>query len=118
LDIPVRNLDRHETLRLEIEQEEAGREPERPAAWCVWLDFSPGDLGPIKGRVALHGEQVSVRLWAEQDSTARLFREHFDELGARLREEGFKDGVIECRHGQPPGRPFATLPAGLLDEHA
>jgi hypothetical protein len=118
LEIPVRHGDRPDTLRLEIAREDDAAENGRPEAWSVWLNVSPGDLGPLHARVALHGEQISVRLWAERESTATLFRDQMDALGAALRRDGLNTGVLECRSGLPPDRAAIALPVGLLDERA
>jgi flagellar hook-length control protein FliK len=118
-EIPLRDGDRADVLRLAIEPQAQGQErPDAPRAWTVWLSLSPGDLGPVHCRITVQGESAAVSFWAERADTARLFQERLGELEAGLADDGFTAGRLHAQAGIPPNLPAPHPPRGILNERA
>ena len=86
------------------------------------MGFELDDLGPVYARITLLGEQVSVTLWAEENTTAILANHNIEQLQDGLTQAGFHAGALHCQQGKPPHiMPIDTLLTGaisLLDTHA
>jgi hypothetical protein len=120
VEIPVRDGNRADVLRLTVEADarQAGGEEQAAHAWTVWVELAPGKLGPVRARIGVAGETASVSFWAEHEQTARLFRKHIGELETALAAAGLRAGALNSFHGMPPQPPAARPPHGILDERA
>jgi hypothetical protein len=118
VELPLRDGDRADLLRLQVEPEARAAAGKAPSAWTVWLSFAPGDLGQVHCRLTVAGEQVSANFWTERDTTAQLFQRHMTDLEAGLRRADLMPGHLGCQPGEPPRVPHPALPSRLLDERA
>jgi flagellar hook-length control protein FliK len=118
IEVPVRDGDRTDVLRLQVDPEERAATGEAMSAWTVWLSFTPGDLGQVHCRLTVAGERVSANFWTERDTTAQLFQQHMSDLDAGLRRANLTPGRLDCQAGEPPRAPYPHLPSRLLDERA
>ncbi len=102
LELPVRSPDGEtDVLQLRIEQETSGSPEESTPAWVVSLAFDLAELGPMRARIAVRGEQVSTLFFAERETTVARVRTELGDLEEALSERGLKVGSLGCRAGVP-----------------
>lgn len=123
IELPLRRDNKIDLIQLRIEQDatsHTAHTQERP--WSISVGFELDDLGPVYARITLLGEQVSVTLWAEENTTAILANHNIEQLQHDLTQAGFHAGALHCQQGKPPHiMPIDTLLTGaisLLDTHA
>ena len=123
IELPLRRDNKIDLIQLRIEQDAASHTAhaqERP--WSISMGFELDDLGSVYARITLLGEQVSVTLWAEENTTAILANHNIEQLQDGLTQAGFHAGALHCQQGKPPHiMPIDTLLTGaisLLDTHA
>ncbi len=120
LEIPFRDGERLETLRLTI----AGSKQAKGAAyellpWTVDLEMEPPGLGRIRIKLVLQGKKISSYFWGETATTTCLLEHHLDTLAQRFRAAGLEPNHLQAvKKPQANLRPAASLPAAgpLLDE--
>ncbi len=120
LEIPVRDRDVVEPLRLRLRRETESQRGEGDC-WSVVLRFAPGDYGDIRIVVTLIAGLVSSRFQAEKAETAALFQTHLDQLRERLAEQGLDVGQLGAYQGIPDvdeDGPQLGLLSGLIREKA
>jgi len=103
IELPLRHDSHIDLIQLRIEQDTSSHTPdaqERP--WSISLELEAGDLGPLYARITLLGQQVSVTLWAEENSTAALANRNIELLQRDLAQAGFNTGTLRCQQGNPP----------------
>ena len=100
VEIPYRAADGPGLLRLRIDREPAGT-PEGGPAWSVEFACDLGELGPLRGRVTLAGERVSVSLLPERGVLARAIDARVDTLRAGLERAGVVVGRLSCTRSDP-----------------
>ncbi len=106
IELPLRHDNHIDLVQLRIEQNTSSHTPdaqERP--WSISLALEPGDLGPLYARITLLGQQVSVTLWAEENTTASLANRNIERLQDDLAQAGFNIGTLHCQQGSPPHAP-------------
>ena len=102
LELPVRSPDGEtDVLQLRIEQETSGTADESAPVWAVSLAFDLAELGPMRARIAVRGEQVSTLFFAEREATVARVRTELADLEDALSERGLKVGSLGCRAGVP-----------------
>jgi flagellar hook-length control protein FliK len=123
IELPLRHGNGIDLIALHIEQDANPSTPESPERpWSISLELAPGDLGPLHARITLLGQQVSVTLWAEENTTAALANHNIGQLQDNLIHAGFNPGIVHCQQGKPPTiLRRDALPGGthsLVDTHA
>jgi hypothetical protein len=122
LELPVRSPDGEtDVLQLRIEQEAGGAPGEEQPVWAVSLAFDLAELGPVRARIAVRGEQVSTLFYAEREATVVRVRSELSDLEEALTERGLSIGSLGCRAGVPAPVPAAAQrddDAPLLQEEA
>lgn len=123
IELPLRHGNDIDLVALHIEQDANPSTPESPERpWSISLELAPGDLGPLHARITLLGQQVSVTLWAEENTTAALANHNIGQLQDNLIHAGFNPGIVHCQQGKPPTiLRRDALPGGthsLVDTHA
>ncbi len=122
LELPLRQGDKIELLRLRIERDDTGNSGgEQQAPLVVTLRLELEHAGPVSARLTLLGEQVSVVIWAEHEATLAAAREHLPELEQGLARTGLKAERVSLLQGQAPAdtpRPGDADKPPLLDLEA
>ena len=106
IELPLRHDNHIDLIQLRIEQDASSHTPdaqERP--WSISLELQLGDLGPLYARITLLGQQVSVTLWAEENTTASLANLNIERLQHDLVQAGLTTGTLHCQQGSPPHAP-------------
>jgi hypothetical protein len=102
LELPVRSPDGEtDVFQLRIEQEAAGAAGQEQPVWAVSLAFDLAELGPVRARIAVRGEQVSTLFYAEREATVARVRSELTDLEEALTERGLSIGSLGCRAGVP-----------------
>jgi hypothetical protein len=102
LELPVRSPDGEtDVLQLRIEQEASGAAEDSAPVWAVSLAFDLAELGPMRARIAVRGEQVSTLFFAERETTVARVRTELGDLEDALSERGLRIGSLGCRAGVP-----------------
>lgn len=116
IEIPYRQEDRADLLRLRFEREkENGAEGE--AGWTVEAALDLGITGNLHARVTLQGKRLTVQLRSESPLLVSMLDRHAPTLAAALRADGFVIDRIACLHGAPVRDPGEQV-LRLLDVHA
>ncbi|MGE3296886.1 MAG: flagellar hook-length control protein FliK [Porticoccaceae bacterium] len=93
-------------LRVERDPEESeratGDEGNRRPIWSIRLAFDLTGLGPVHGLLRQQADRISIRLWAEAQSTVAMLKPRLAELRGNLVAAGVTVGDIHCHHGHPP----------------
>lgn len=120
IELPLRVLERVDTLQLQIQREDESGSCAVDARhrWSVWLSFDLEPIGALSARVSLWGEEVTASFWAARDETAELVQTHLRELESRFREAGLAVSTLSCVTGAPPHRYPAVMSGALVDVNA
>jgi hypothetical protein len=117
LDIPVRQPNGEETVRLQIERESAANPREEAGErWKVTIDFDIDPIGPVRARLTLTGEEISSRFTAQLAATAERIEGSMHLLESALLRAGFKVVNLSATHGEIDQRVQSAYT--LVDEHA
>lgn len=111
-ELPLRNQQEPEVLRLRIQREAAKEEGGR-GGWSVRLHFEDANHGTYDTLVSLTGQKVGVNFWSERPDTSRLFTQRIDELRSRLQQAGLEIEHLHSTVGKGP-TDEAAPPSGLL----
>jgi hypothetical protein len=120
-DLPLRSGERVDVFHLHVFREKHARDANHPPAWCVRLSFDLVTLGNVAALVTLFGGSVSVSIWTQQKTTARLFEEQLSTLRTELHTAGVPISRLHCECGDAPFSTDAPLKhkrSGLIDERA
>lgn len=118
LELPLRGEDGVDLVHLLLEGERERSTPEEEPAWRAELALDLPELGPLRVRIAITGDQVRVRLWTELEATLNLARKELPRLHGALQDRGLRVRDLGCNPGQPPeNRPHGPM-RPLLDDHA
>jgi hypothetical protein len=117
IEVPIRQNDRANMLRLRIEQEASRSSHGASHAWSVEAALDLGAAGALHARVSLTGFRVGVQLRADSPVLVDIMNARAPELESLLREAGLEVDRIVCRHGMPAGDTGQRL-TRLLDVRA
>lgn len=121
-EIPVRNGERLELLKLRIEEDESQKQhdgsDDKNKTTTVSLSLNLSNLGPLHARVSLTDERIIATLWAEHPETLNLIQTHLPELHQRMRDAGIQMDPVQCLEGSPPETKHNNIPRIQLDEKA
>lgn len=115
IELPLRHDNHIDLIQLRIEQDASSHTPEaQERPWSVSLELQLGDLGPLYARITLLRQQVSVTLWAEENTTVSLANSNLERLQNDLVQAGLNPGTLHCQQGNPPHVPPRDAPlAGI-----
>ncbi len=121
MEIPVRHGHDIHPLSIQLEQkwvedadESNEKETKRVRQWNVMLGFDLPELGRLYAQLALLGERLSVKFWAEQEKTLLQAQARLDAFKAQLEKEGIQIAQMQCVPGLPP-TPKMSLNYSLVD---
>lgn len=115
VEIPLRQEDRAELLRLRFEREAAEAE-HLPARWSVEVAMDLGAAGQLHARISLQERRCTVQLRSESPQLIAALNRDAQALTAALQAAGLLIDRIICLHGAPVGE--NAPPMRLLDFHA
>lgn len=119
VEIPVRDGDRTDALRLLLDREPEQGQDDAERGWTVRLSLDNADLGGLHCTVTLRGQTVSTNWWAERRDTATRVDTQLQLLAARLEALDLTVGGMRCVHGKPPAPPRpASISGALFNERA
>jgi len=114
VEIPVRDGDRTDALRLLLDREPQQGENDAERGWTVRLSLDNADLGGLHCTVTLRGRTVSTNWWAERRDTATRVDTQLQLLATRLEALDLTVGGMRCVHGRPPEPPRPASTSGAL----
>lgn len=93
-------------LRIERDPEDSKRSTSDDSShrnsWSIRLAFDLPGLGPMHGHLRQQADQISIRFWAETQSTVAMLQRRLAELRGNLLAAGVTVGDIHCHQGSPP----------------
>lgn len=114
VEIPVRDGDRTDALRLLLDREAENAPAADERGWTVRLSLDNPELGGLHCTITLRGQTVSTNWWAEHRDTANRLDAELDRLAARLEALDLTVGGMRCVHGKPPPPPAPANTTGAL----
>lgn len=120
-EVPMRDQDNVVPLQVKFQQEQhnpADEQEQRPPVWRLELSFEIEPLGPLHVQVNLQEDNLSSRLWAEQENTARLVKKELHVLRDKLLAAGLNIRELDCEQGIPPAAPKALIEQRWIDDLA
>jgi hypothetical protein len=116
LEIPVRNENRAEFVRMKFERNSGGA-PDEEAPWSVEVALDLGMAGEMFARVTWAQRQISVQLRAASPEIVKTLQQYAPELTDDLRKAGLNVQQVICLHGMPAEQSERRA-AALLDVRA
>ena len=113
-EVPVRDGDRTDLLRLMLDREPESEDEQAERGWTVRLTLDNAELGPLHCTVILRGRTVSTNWWAERQATAHEVDAQLQTLAERLQALDLHIGGMRCVHGKPPPPPDRPRRSGEL----
>ena len=86
LDLPIRNKEQIDVIPLMIKQQKAA--PMQQSNWSVSFALSLTNLGDMQAMVSLYGNNIGIKINAQQASTIETINEYQIEIGQILSELG------------------------------
>ncbi len=120
-EIPMRDQHNVVPLQVKFQQEQqspTAEEEARPPVWRLELSFEIEPLGPLHVQVNLQEDNLSSRLWAEQENTAQLVKKELHVLRDKLLAAGLNIRELDCEQGIPPAAPKALIEQRWIDDLA
>lgn len=120
-EVPMRAQDDVVPLQVRFQQEQhnpADEQNQQPPIWRLELSFDLEPLGPMHVQVNLQEDNLSSRLWAEQENTVRLVSKELHVLRDKLLAAGLNIRELECLQGIPPAAPKALIEQRWIDDLA
>ena len=117
LEIPVRNDDRAEFVRMKFERDSNSSPQDAQAPWSVEVALDLGTAGEMFARITWAQGQISVQLRAASPAVVALLQRHAPELTDSLRNAGLNVQQVICLHGMP-AQQSERRAAALLDVRA
>lgn len=104
VELPIRNDDQVNMLRLKIEREAVRKDQGRSgeSSWTVEAALDLGAAGPLHARISLQQQRIDVQLRAASPAVVNALTERREQLEAILREAGLEVQRVVCMHGLPP----------------
>ena len=85
LEIPFYNGQTEDALYIKIQKDDASKNTNKiDNKWTVSLEMNPPNLGRIKSKLTLQGENISSSFWAENQQTGNLLKSHLSMLNERF----------------------------------
>lgn len=107
-DIPVRHGQEVHNLEIKLQQdwvdegEDENKGGVKVRQWSVTLSFDLPDAGGFYAQLIVINETLSVKLWAEQQTTLSEARLKLDNLREQLSTQGIVVKQLQCVQGKPP----------------
>lgn len=103
LELPIRNQQNQvNVMQLNIQRDREAGGPERPSIWSISLAFELVELGPIRAGMTLVGDkQISINIWAENETTVDIFDDKMSILREGLQNAGLVTGHVGIQQGAP-----------------
>ncbi len=119
-EVPIRHQEHVDSFLIRLEQDQAkNRDDDAKPIWYVTLTFNIEPLGPVKAKIAMHGEEISTMFLAERAESTELLNRRMAELGKAFTDSGLSVGQLLARHGDAqPEKPQHAITSSLLDEKA
>lgn len=120
-EVPMRDQDNVVPLQVKFQQEQhnpADEQNQQPPVWRLELSFEIEPLGPLHVQVNLQEDNLSSRLWAEQENTAKLVKKELHVLRDKLLAAGLNIKELDCEQGMPPAAPKALIEQRWIDDLA
>ncbi|MGL5735908.1 MAG: flagellar hook-length control protein FliK [Beijerinckiaceae bacterium] len=76
--------------------------------WRMRFTMETNELGPLDVTVALRGQRVDVRFWAERSTTASIIDSEAPALSPNLSEAELTVDALTCQVGRRPDAPHAA----------
>lgn len=92
-----------EAERYTIDDQEGDKDA-TPFPWKIRVALDLEETGPVQAEIGLRGQSVSVTLWAERQSMARMARDGIGSLHEALTEAAFDVIKLEVKDGRPQGK--------------
>jgi len=118
MELPLRSGNGIDLVHLLLEREPDQPEAEEQGTWRAEFALDLPELGPVRVRIAITGDQVRTRLWAENEATVGRIRAELPRLMKSLENRRLEVKDLGCHAGIPPAPAEARPQRPLLDDHA
>ncbi|WP_422126818.1 flagellar hook-length control protein FliK [Thioalkalivibrio sulfidiphilus] len=118
MELPLRSGNGIDLVHLLLEREPDQPEAEEQGTWRAEFALDLPELGPVRVRIAVTGDQVRTRLWAENEATVGRIRAELPRLMKSLENRRLEVKDLGCHAGIPPAPAEARPQRPLLDDHA
>lgn len=118
MELPLRSGNGIDLVHLLLEREPDQPEAEEQATWRAEFALDLPELGPVRVRIAVSGDQVRTRFWAENEDTVARIRAELPRLMQSLENRRLEVKDLGCHAGIPPAPAEARPYRPLLDDHA
>ena len=123
MELPLRAQNAMELIHLLLEKDaqQGGKEDKDPT-WRAEMALDLPELGAVRIRVTVCGDQVSTHFWAETPSTVKRLGESLPRLREGLTARELQIGNMGCYAGEPPpttppAEQARKGPQGMVDSH-
>jgi len=118
MELPLRSGNGIDLVHLLLEREPERPEQEDEAVWRAEFALDLPELGPLHVRIAVSGDRVRTRFWAQDADTVARIRSALPRLYEALENRDLEVRDLGCNEGKPPARNEPTTRRPLLDDHA
>ncbi len=118
LELPLKAQNGVDLVHLLLEREPDRGPSEADAVWRIALALDLPGLGPVHVRLAVAGDRVDARLWAEEKTTVHRVRQELPRLRTALEEHRLRVRDLGCNPGAPPEDPPTGPSRPVLDDQA
>ncbi|WP_018953909.1 flagellar hook-length control protein FliK [Thioalkalivibrio sulfidiphilus] len=118
MELPLRSGNGIDLVHLLLEREPDQPEAEEQASWRAEFALDLPELGPVRVRISVTGDQVRTRFWAENEETVGRIRAELPRLMKSLENRRLEVKDLGCHAGAPPAPTEARPQRPLLDDHA
>jgi len=117
MELPLRSGNGIDLVHLLLEREPDRPEQEDEAVWRAEFTLDLPELGPLHIRIAVSGDRVRTRFWAQDADTVARIRSALPRLYEALENRDLEVRDLGCNEGKPP-RNEPAIRRPLLDDHA
>lgn len=118
VELPLHRAQGLDLIHLLLEREPQRGETGEAPTWRAELALDLPELGPVHVHVAVTGERVQTRFWAQSGETVRRIRAGLPGLKESLEGRSLQVRDLGCNPGHPPRRGASPARGPLLDDHA
>ncbi|MFN2349537.1 MAG: flagellar hook-length control protein FliK [Thioalkalivibrio sp.] len=118
MELPLRSGNGIDLIHLLLEREPDRPEQEDEAVWRAEFALDLPELGPLHIRIAVSGDRVRTRFWAQDADTVARIRSALPRLYEALENRDLEVRDLGCNEGKPPARSEPAQRRPLLDDHA